>query len=393
MPDVQRQGRFLFVLPPFAGHLMPAVTVGNELIRRGHDVTWATYPLVEELLPEAGGRRFFHSAFDIEDFLQAREASGGRWMAGLKAFWTDVMIPLTREMLPQATDAIADLRPDVVVADQQAIAGALAARRAGVPWATSAATFAWASGVGAFPAVQGWIDEQLAALQREAGLDPIAGPDLSRNLVLAYTTREFAGCQHDGGAFRYVGAPLDGREERGDFPWHLLDSRKKVFVSLGTVSHYRGAEFLRKVAAALDTSMQVIVAAPDALLPDAPAHFIVRPWVPQLELLRRVDAIVCNAGFSTTGEALALGVPVVAAPIAYDSSIVAERVVAAGAGIRVRFYRCTPEEIGEAVRQVLDEPSYQGAARALADANARAGGAVAAADALESTFLGRGDRP
>lgn len=387
MPTPQR---ILFVLPPFAGHVVPATTVGSELIRRGHEVTWATYPAVEGLLPPAGERLLFSSRFGVEDFMRAREASGGRWMAGLKAFWTDVMVPLAQEMLPQVERAIAETRPDVVVADQQAIAGALAARRAGVPWVTSAATFAWASEVQSFPAIQAWVDAQLEGLQRDAGLDVIDEPDLARELVLAYTTEELAGCHRRGLPFHYVGAPVDGREERGEFPWELLDERKKVLVSLGTVSHYRGVEFLRKVAEALDESLQVIVAAPDGLLAEAPANFIVRPWVPQLAVLRRVDLLVCNAGFSSTGEALAMGVPVVAAPIAYDSSIVAERIVAAGAGERVRFYRCTASELGETVQRVLDDPSYVRAARALADANRRAGGAGAAADAIESMFLRAG---
>ena len=112
-------------------------------------------------------------------------------------------------------------------------------------------------------------------------------------------------------------------------------------------------------------------------------------WVPQLALLQRVDAVVCNAGFSTTGEALAHGVPLVVAPIAYDSSIVAERVVAAGAAVRIRFYRCTAAELRAGVRQVLDDPTYRHAAAALQQATKLAGGASAAADALESTFLKR----
>lgn len=358
------------------------------MIRRGHEVAWAIYPAVEHLLPASGERHYLTNRSQPEDFVQAREASGSRWMSGLKSFWTDVMMPLTREMLPQVDRAIEAVHPDVVVADQQALAGALAARRAGVPWATSAATFAWASEVQSLPAVQAWIDAQLEELQREAGLASIAEPDLSKELVLAYTTEELAGSHRPGHPFRYIGAPIDSREERGDFPWECLDDkRKKVFVSLGTVSYYRGAEFLRKVACAFDESLQIIVAAPEELLPDPPRNFIVRAWVPQLALLQRVDAVLCNAGFSSVGEALALGVPVIAAPIAYDSSIVAERVVTAGAGIRVRFYRCTTSDLSDAVSRVLHEPSYRTAAGVLADANRRAGGARAAADALESTFL------
>jgi UDP:flavonoid glycosyltransferase YjiC (YdhE family) len=371
---------------------MPAASVGSELARRGHEVAWATYSLVEQLLPEAGKRYCFTSAMQPDDVLRNRETSGGRWMAGLKAFWTDVMLPMNREMRPQVDSAIQDFRPDVVVADQQAVAGALAARRAGVPWATSAATFAWASSIDSLPSVKAWIDGQLDGLQREAGLEPVRQPDLSPDLVLAYTVPELAGPARGCRAFRFVGPPVDARVEQGDFPWEQLDARKKVFLSLGTVSHYRGEEFLRAAVEALaEEPLQVIVTAPRGMLSAAPPNFIVREWVPQVALLQKVDAVVCNAGFSTTGEALAHGVPLVLAPIAYDSSIVAERVAAAGAGVRVRFYRCTAAELRAAVRQVLDEPGYRHAAEALQQASRLAGGAGAAVDALEATFRERWD--
>lgn len=381
-------GRFLFVLPPFAGHVIPAAAVGRELSRRGHAVGWATYSPVEGLLPEVGTRYLLTTAVTTAEALQMREASGGRWMAGFKAFWSDVMLPLNREMLPQVDRAIGEFRPDVVVADQQAIAGALAARRAGLRWATSAATFAWASATRTMPAVQAWVDDQLAQLQVEAGLEPVEHPDLSSDLILAYTTRALAGATGSCLPFEFVGAPVDGRADATDFPWDLLDARPKVFVSLGTVSHYRGREFLHTVVDALEGEpFQVIVAAPPELLPECPPNFILRAWVPQLAVLGRVDVVICNAGFSTTGEVLAQGLPVVLAPIAYDSSIVAERVVAAGAGVRVRFYRCTARELRDAVREVHGDRRYRQAAVMLQEASQSAGGARAAADALEARFV------
>ena len=44
--------RFLFVVPPMAGHVNPTLAVGRELAARGHEVAWAgPEEVVAELMP------------------------------------------------------------------------------------------------------------------------------------------------------------------------------------------------------------------------------------------------------------------------------------------------------------------------------------------------------
>jgi UDP:flavonoid glycosyltransferase YjiC (YdhE family) len=100
-------------------------------------------------------------------------------------------------------------------------------------------------------------------------------------------------------------------------------------------------------------------------------------------VLREVDAVVCHGGHNTVCEALARGLPLVIAPIKDDQPIVADQVVAAGAGVRVKFGRVQPAELAAAVRRVLDEPSFRTAAAAVQASFTAAGGAAAAATALE----------
>src|SRR5690606_24492178 len=47
--------RFIFVVPPFAGHVNPTIPVAAVLTRGGHEVAWAGLPgQVGEMLPEWG---------------------------------------------------------------------------------------------------------------------------------------------------------------------------------------------------------------------------------------------------------------------------------------------------------------------------------------------------
>jgi UDP:flavonoid glycosyltransferase YjiC (YdhE family) len=106
-----------------------------------------------------------------------------------------------------------------------------------------------------------------------------------------------------------------------------------------------------------------------------------------LPLLPRVDAVLCHAGHNTVCEALWHGLPLVVAPIRDDQPIVAAQVVAAGAGIRLRFGRSGADRIAAAVEEVLTEPSYRRAAETVATSFHAAGGSTAAAGHLEQLAL------
>jgi zeaxanthin glucosyltransferase len=98
-----------------------------------------------------------------------------------------------------------------------------------------------------------------------------------------------------------------------------------------------------------------------------------------LDLMPRLDAVICQAGQSTVNEALAFGVPMVLAPIRLGELAVAEQVTRAGAGIEVSFSRASPAQLAAAVTAVLEEPGCRANARRISEEYAAAGGAGAAA--------------
>ncbi|MGK5440403.1 glycosyltransferase [Micromonospora sp. URMC 105] len=385
--------RYLFVVPPLTGHVNPTVAVGAELRRRGHDVAWAGR--AEILRPLLGPAARLYDAGDAE-LDELLWASRERWLGlrgagALKFLWEEFLIPLARASLPGVAEAVRAYRPDVLVVDQQAVAGAVLARREGLPWATCATTSGeFTRPYAAMPKVEAWVMDCMAGLQREAGLpaEDIGDLRFSEHLVLAFTSRRLLGGDRvfpDSHVF--VGPALAGRSEPLDFPFETLDpARRAVLVSLGTVNAEAGRRFFATAVAAVEPCadrVQLVVVAPADVLPDPPPHVIVRPYVPQLRLLPRLDAVVCHAGHNTVCEALAHGLPLVVAPIRDDQPIIAGQVVAAGAGVRVRFTRVTPDQMGAAITAVLDEPSYRAAAARVRASFTAAGGAPVAADHLE----------
>jgi len=96
-----------------------------------------------------------------------------------------------------------------------------------------------------------------------------------------------------------------------------------------------------------------------------------------------MDAVVSHAGHNTVCESLANGLPLVVAPIRDDQPIIAEQVVRAGAGVRVRFGRARAADLGAAVSEVLTDDRYREAAAVIQRSFLAAGGPATAADVLE----------
>ncbi len=378
--------RYLFVVPPFPSHVNPTVVIARELAQRGHTVGWVAYEPMRRFLPEGAWLHALALPVATEELAAIQRKAGEPWLAGMKVLFEDVLVPLARDMLPGVEAAIAAFGPDVLIVDQQALAGALAARRAGLRWVTSASTASLhGDSLAGFPAVQDWMNGLHVQLQRDVGLVPIATPDCSSLLVLLYTSRLLVGSEVTFPAhYRFVGPLLGARPSLAQFPWHELREGRRVFVSLGTLWANRGERFFRTVVAALaDAPLQVIVHAPAGFIPAPPANFIVRTWVPLPELYPHLDGVVSHAG-TTVNEAMLFGLPCVVAPIAHEQAIFAQQVVAVGAALRVRFNRVSAVELQLAVQAILNDGSYKAAALQVQTSFQQAGGAAAAAAAIEA---------
>ncbi len=381
--------RVLFIVPPLTGHINPTLAVAAELTARGHEVAWVGHETVlSRLLPEGAERLPLDDRIPqaLHDAMMAK-AMGARGLVALKFLWQEFLVPLGRAMVPGLEAAVQAYAPDCLAVDQQALAGGIVARRFELPWATLATTSAAVTdSLAALPRVAAWVDEQLALLQREHGLTPLPGHNISPHAVIVFSTDALVGpLDRFQAHYHFVGPSLRQREERDDFPWQqLAPERSRVLVSLGTVNAERGRRFYRAVVDGLrDEPLQVIFAAPPELIGELPPHMLVRAHVPQLRLLSHVQAVISHGGHNTVCETLSHGLPLVVAPIRDDQPVVAEQVVTANAGVRVRFARVGPAGIRRAVRRVLDDPTFAAGARRVQASFRTAGGAAAAARVIE----------
>ena len=373
-----RVARFLFVIVPVVARLWPAVAIGDALCAAGHDVAWCgpesdLRPLVG---PEATiyptGKRSYREFHEVGT-------------AAVRELWDQYVLPLNRFISGAVDRAVAEFLPDVVVADQYALVAALAAHKRGVRWATLCAGVLELTPPAQDPGLQEWVRSKLTQERERVGLpaaddlDPLFSP----YLVIATTSRALIGPAPVPEHCVLIGAALGTRRTDPSFHWGWWDpGRQHVLVTAGTLSAHLVRDFRARMITALEpmgsTVQAVLNAAADAV-PHPPPHVLVAPRVPMLDLMPRLDAVICQAGQSTVNEALAHGVPLVVAPIRLGELAVAHQVTRAGAGIAVSFADATPDQLAAAVTAVLDEPGYRASARLVAEDFSAAGGTGAAA--------------
>jgi MGT family glycosyltransferase len=106
-------------------------------------------------------------------------------------------------------------------------------------------------------------------------------------------------------------------------------------------------------------------------------------WISHTDLLPRTSIRITTGGAGSVLAALNAHVPLILVPTEWDKPEVAQRVVEAGAGLRISPRRCTPKRLRAAVERILGDESFRQNAQRLARIFAGYTGAATAAGLLE----------
>lgn len=390
--------RFTFIVPPLTGHINPTLGVGRLLSERGHEVTWiSANDGMSGVVPD-GCKLIVVPNFssDMEKLEQAKLVEQVRTQQvygidSLMFLYEDALLPFNKYMLERLPGILSENPTDMIITDHQVFAGAVFAIQSGIPYVTSVTAPAAIRRNDFLPQIYEWEKEKVITFQKEAGIESDERLDCSKMATLVYTSEPFFGEHSLPDYFRFIGPSINQKRAHIPFDWDKLETvgqRPKVLLSIGTTFEHQisRGHFYDKAAEALkDMDVQVIAATdPENFTKGIPENFIVQKWIPQLELLSQMDAVICHAGHNTVVESLYNGVPLIVLPIAYDQSYVAGRVTECGTGIRLNFNRFTPQALREAVQNLLSEKKFRENACKIGDSFREAGGAIRAVEILES---------
>ncbi|MFT7560926.1 MAG: MGT family glycosyltransferase [Flavobacteriales bacterium] len=387
--------KFVIFIPPKLGHINPTLGVGAELLRRGHQVVWLGFrELPLDVLPP-GGEYYYPEEFQQEkelvEHVLGRQDEAAKNTANKMIKWalTSTWLPFCHMVMKHLPSILERMKPDVLFHDEGLVAAAMCAHKMGIPYATSITA---APGL-YYPASkvllqddEEWVAEQVLALKTQYGVDTKSNVFNSPNVNVIYTERSFVHGDVFPGNYYFTGPALAGRPPASELDLSLFSlNSKTIYVSTGSLLEDVKRSFYSKaIAAFADKDITVLVTAPQDLFEQWPNNFHVQPYWPQLELLKKVDAIVTPGGFNTINEALLFGVPMLVIPLANDQFYNGALVEQSGAGLRLRFRRLTVDQLSNSVDELLNNSRYKNAAISLKEKLEAGGGGNKIADLLES---------
>jgi MGT family glycosyltransferase len=371
--------RFLFATWDGGGNFVPALRIAGVLAARGHEVAFTGQP---SLAQRVECRGFAFHAFE----------RAPQWTTGLSieeeapAFMSLLSGADTAEDVAAAIDRI---EPNAIVVDCMLAGGLAAAERSHVPAAALVHLLDHACAEGilerSFSAMLPAVNDTRSGF----GLAPIATyADLLEPmaLVLVTSVEELdLPSSRSAGNVRFIGPVFDDRPlpSGPDLP---PEDRPLVLVSFSTTNQHQEQHLQRVANALAELPVHGLMTLGDALEESdplsPPPNVTVCAYAPHDAILPRASLVVTHAGLGTVTAALAHGVPLLCMPMGRDQDTNARRVDAVGAGLALPV-DASVAEIGQAIAEVLQTPSYREAALGLQGMFVSAHGAAGGADELE----------
>lgn len=385
--------KFVFINIPSRSHINPTLPLVEELVARGEEVIYYLTPPYRQLIEATGAT--FRSYESKIDQINAASRNAGK-PVGLPMY----MLEESLFVIPQILDSIRAERPDCIVYDTLCLSGRLLAEILHVPAVHHCMIFIF--------------NQQLTQLfQSKAAQDPAglqAFQASMERLCALYAVQPFSissiftheealnivtvprALQIDGDSFSerycFVGPAIAPRHEQVEFPFEQLEKQPVVYISQGTVYNDRPDFFNLCFAALGGTRWKVVMSIGNNVdqqkLDPIPDNFLVRTYVPQLEVLKHTDICITHGGMSTIVEALEQAVPLVVVPLPVsDITVNAKRVAELGLGIMLEQASLTADSLRDAVTRISNDPAFYARARQMQEEIHRAGGHKRGADVLQ----------
>jgi hypothetical protein len=354
------------------GHIYPLLGFADVLLAADHDVIILTgsnlVPWLTDLgyVAEAVGETIGWGAAQV----QARYPELTTSMPAEQAWRFDAELfadALSRAMAPALVTAFKSRRPDLVLYESANLGAVLAAAELGIP---AVCLDLWA--VGRWHVEPAELEQRVRAVWAERSALPLTvDPLLGRAHLDPAPPSLRIPAATEGDSIRLPTRQIAWGDPRASLtPWLTSHhSRPVVYLTLGTVG-WGTVDLMRDALAGLtELPVDVLVATgsyfdPNQLGP-LPDSVRVERFVRQDLVLPQIDLAVHHGGSGTLLAAAGEGVPQLVMPIGADQFQNADALAASGAGLAMPQGGVTAAAVRDAVRQLMDDPSYRAAANRI----------------------------
>ncbi|WP_057491148.1 macrolide family glycosyltransferase [Streptococcus orisasini] len=382
--------RIIFMGVPAFGHTNPTLFVVQKLVENGHQVRYYTVSNFKESLEKLGAEVICYDekmAYMTVEHVNQPTHNQKNHFSALLAIVSEAIEDIRNTYLEE----IRVWQPDVIVGDSLALWASVIADNLDVPYVSYNTHFAFNEYTPTMLSDSSFKDnfkmllhlpEMMANYHKikRLGYPSKHVTDLALTRtdcpVIVTTSQNF---QPAGASFcetiHFVGPVI--RESTA--VWKK-SNRPLVYISLGTVNN-QASDFYRHCFTALgnkefDVLLSVGAKTDINSLGQIPQNFQVAHSFDQIAVLKSADVFLTHCGLNSTSEALYYEVPLLVFPQTIEQNMVAEQVLAAGAGFKLESY--APTAIAQGIEEVLYHANYKKQASKVAQ-DFRASGGVEAA--------------
>ncbi|MFE8596251.1 macrolide family glycosyltransferase [Archangium violaceum] len=408
-----------FVFLPFSaqGHVGPTLPVARELVSRGHEVVYYVTGAYEQAVRGTGAAfRKIDDALGLHHV--SKDATGKTGLQMLEEAMPHLFATFRRglERAPEMARRVRTEGADCVVYDVMSTWGRATADLLRLPTSSFYTTYVLPEstqsgnevGSGGEQPPRPPLREIIAMLRLRWASEMLHwrhGVPRRRmsELFVAYedlnivcVPRSFhPDIEHFDERFLFVGpTTVAPRETPSDFPFEQLEGKPVLLVSMGTTPLTQRPEFYRPCIEAFGgTRWQVVMVVGQGIdlgsLGPIPSNFIVRPYVPQPEILQRLARVfITHGGMNSVMEGMWFGVPMLVFPQISEHALSARRVEEFGCGRALKEdVALNPQALLQAVEAVDANPNHRVKLAEFQPTLREGGGHHRAAEALEQYVL------
>ena len=381
--------KVVFFSIPAHGHTNPTIEVVRGLTSRGHEVWYYSFQEFREKI-EGAGANYISCDDYLPNLKPEDEKKVGKDFSAMIEMIVDTTVALDEKVCKE----LKEINPDCIVSDSLCCWGKLFANKLGITYICSTTTFAFNQYTApmmkqSFKEIMYMllgmrkVNKKLELL-RSHGYDvknfvSIIQNDNETNTIV-YTSKEFQPMVDTfSDKYYFVGpsvADVMVEKER--------NARKKIYISLGTVNNKNINFYKNCIEAFKDNDIDVIMSVGNnteiSQLGNIPKNFKVENKFNQLEVLQEVNGFISHCGMNSVNESIYYGVPLILFPQQSEQKMVCRRVAELGAGFVLKNDK--PQNIKEAVLEVINNTKYEENAQKLSKSFKNSGGSVKAVDAI-----------
>ncbi|MEC1072254.1 macrolide family glycosyltransferase [Priestia megaterium] len=366
-------GKVLFFNFPGEGHVNPTIALVEELVKKGEDVVYYCVEEYKNKIEKTGAifRPYKNFARNIDPMKRTTE----------KIDPLEMLLFMGRSMdkiIEVVLDEIREEQYDYVIYDNNFAAGWIIADVMGIPKVSSCTTFAINEDI--FSALIKSRGEMDKTSPRYREIEEISTKWKHKYGVVLSDRQNMMSCPGDitivftsklyqpyadrfDESFIFVGPSIASRKDVETLPLKSIPSNKLIFISMGTVFNQQPELYTTCFKAFQESQATVVLSVGKQTdirqFKDIPPNFIVRNYVPQLEILQQADVFITHGGMNSSSEGLYFGVPLVVIPVMGDQPIVANRIEELGAGLQLNRQDLDAITLRNTTEQVLSNSSFK----------------------------------